>query len=283
MIYTIENEFLRVSAEDSGAELRSITLRKNGKEFLWQGDPSVWYGRAPVLFPVVGQLLDGKYSYNGREYELAKHGFARRSVFTFKEQSGDSMTFSLASSDATRKSYPFEFELLITYSVSGWALTCTSTVINKTDGEMYFSVGAHPAFNCKIGDALEFEKPETARVMKIDSSSLIMDGTFPAELENGRTLRLTEHLFDEDVLIFEGLNSESVRLICGDRTLKFTFGKAPYLGLWAKPNAPYVCIEPWYGINDSHEKKGSIAEKRGIERLEKGETFSFDWTAELEG
>ena len=113
MIYTIENEFLRVSAEDSGAELRSITLRKNGKEFLWQGDPSVWYGRAPVLFPVVGQLLDGKYSYNGREYELAKHGFARRSVFTFKEQSGDSMTFSLASSDATRKSYPFEFELLI--------------------------------------------------------------------------------------------------------------------------------------------------------------------------
>ena len=222
-----------------------------------------------MLFPVVGQLLDGKYSYNGREYELTKHGFARRSVFTFKEQSDDSMTFSLASSDATRKSYPFEFELLITYSASGRALTCTSTVINKTDGEMYFSVGAHPAFNCKIGDALEFEKPETARVMKIDSSSLIMDGTFPAELENGRTLRLTEHLFDEDVLIFEGLNSESVRLICGDRTLKFTFGKAPYLGLWAKPNAPYVCIEPWYGINDSHEKKGSIAEKRGIERLEK--------------
>lgn len=149
MIYTIENEFLRVSAEDSGAELRSITLRKNGKEFLWQGDPSVWYGRAPVLFPVVGQLLDGKYSYNGREYELAKHGFARRSVFTFKEQRDDSMTFSLASSDATRKSYPFEFELLITYSVSGRTLTCTSTVINKTDGEMYFSVGAHPPSTAK--------------------------------------------------------------------------------------------------------------------------------------
>ena len=148
---------------------------------------------------------------------------------------------------------------------------------------MYFSIGAHPGFNCCIGDAIEFEKDENLRTMRIDSSSILMDETFPVELENGRTIRLTEHIFDKDALILEGLNSESLRLVSGDRTVKFTFGKAPYLGIWAKPNAPYVCIEPWYGINDSHEKKGSIAEKRGIEKLEKGETFSFDWTAELEG
>lgn len=283
MIYTIENEFLRVSAEDDGAQLSSVELKENGKEFLWQGDPSVWYGRAPVLFPIIGQLLDGKYRYSGREYEMPKHGFARHSVFAIKEQSEDSMTFSLASSDETRKCYPFEFELLIKYSVSGHTLRCTSTVINKTDGEMYFSIGAHPGFNCRIGDAIEFEKGENLRTMRIDSSSILMDETFPVELENGRTIRLTEHIFDKDALILEGLNSESLRLISSDRTVKFTFGKAPYLGIWAKPNAPYVCIEPWYGINDSHEKKGSIAEKRGIEKLEKGETFSFDWTAELEG
>ena len=107
MIYTIENEFLRVSAEDDGAQLSSVELKENGKEFLWQGDPSVWYGRAPVLFPIIGQLLDGKYRYSGREYEMPKHGFARHSVFALKEQSGDSMTFSLASSDETRKCYPF--------------------------------------------------------------------------------------------------------------------------------------------------------------------------------
>lgn len=214
---------------------------------------------------------------------MPKHGFARHSVFAIQEQSEDSMTFSLASSDETRKCYPFEFELLIKYSVSGHTLRCTSTVINKTDGEMYFSIGAHPGFNCRIGDAIEFEKDENLRTMRIDSSSILMDETFPVELENGHTIRLTEHIFDKDALILEGLNSESLRLVSGDRTIKFTFGKAPYLGIWAKPNAPYVCLEPWYGVNDSCDKKDSIAKKRGIEKLEKGETFSFDWTAELEG
>ena len=283
MIYTIENEFLRVSAEDDGAQLSSVELKENGKEFLWQGDPSVWYGRAPVLFPIIGQLLDGKYRYNGREYEMPKHGFARHSVFAIKEQSGDSMTFSLASSDETRKCYPFEFELLIKYSVSGHTLRCTSTVINKTDGEMYFSIGAHPGFNCRIGDAIKFEKDENLRMMRIDSSSILMDETFPVELENGRTIRLTEHIFDKDALILAGFNSVCLRLVRGDTPVNFTLGKALYLGILAKPNAPYVCLEPWYGVNDSCDKKDSIAEKRGIEKLEKGETFSFDWTAELEG
>ena len=283
MIHTIENEYLRVSAEDDGAQLKSIVLKSSGKEFLWQGDPSVWYGRAPVLFPVIGQLLDSKYRYGGKEYEMPKHGFARHSVFSLKENGGESMTFSLTSSDKTRECYPFEFELLITYAVDGSSLRCTSTVINKTDGEMYFSIGAHPGFNCKIGDAIEFEKPEELRTLRIDKASILMDETFPVKLENSQTLRLTEHIFDEDALILKGLNSESLKLISGDRTIKFTFGKAPYLGIWAKPNAPYVCLEPWYGVNDSYDRKDSIAEKCGIMKLGCGETFAFDWVAELKG
>lgn len=283
MIHTIENEYLRVSAEDDGAQLKSIVLKSSGKEFLWQGDPSVWYGRAPVLFPVIGQLLDSKYRYGGKEYEMPKHGFARHSVFSLKENGGKSMTFSLTSSDKTRECYPFEFELLITYAVDGSSLRCTSTVINKTDGEMYFSIGAHPGFNCKIGDAIEFEKPEELRTLRIDKASILMDETFHVELENSQTLRLTEHIFDEDALILKGLNSESLKLISGDRTIKFTFGKAPYLGIWAKPNAPYVCLEPWYGVNDNYDRKDSICEKCGIMKLGCGETFAFDWVAELKG
>ena len=283
MIHTIENEYLRVSAEDDGAQLKSIVLKSSGKEFLWQGDPSVWYGRAPVLFPVIGQLLDSKYRYGGKEYEMPKHGFARRCVFSLKENGGESMTFSLTSSDKTRECYPFEFELLITYAVDGSSLRCTSTVINKTDGEMYFSIGAHPGFNCKIGDAIEFEKSEELRTLRIDKASILTDETFPVELENSQTLRLTEHIFDEDALILKGLNSESLKLISGDRTIKFTFGKAPYLGIWAKPNAPYVCLEPWYGVNDSYDRKDSIAEKCGIMKLGCSETFAFDWVAELKG
>ena len=283
MIHTIENEYLRVSAEDDGAQLKSIVLKSSGKEFLWQGDPSVWYGRAPVLFPVIGQLLDSKYRYGGKEYEMPKHGFARHSVFSLKENGGKSMTFSLVSSDKTRECYPFEFELLITYAVDGSSLRCTSTVINKTDGEMYFSIGAHPGFNCKIGDAIEFEKSEELRTLRIDKASILTDETFPVELENSQTLRLTEHIFDEDALILKGLNSESLKLISGDRTIKFTFGKAPYLGIWAKPNAPYVCLEPWYGVNDSYDRKDSICEKCGIVKLGCSETFAFDWVAELKG
>ncbi len=283
MIHSIENEFLKVSAETSGAQLSSIMLKDGRKEFLWQGDVSVWYGRAPVLFPVIGQLLDSKYRYDGKEYEMPKHGFARHSEFKLKEISEKSMTFSLCSSNETKKCYPFDFELLIKYTVCKNAVRCTSTVINNTDGEMFFSLGAHPGFNCNIGSTIEFDKAEQLRTLRIDSDSILMDETFPVEWQDEKTIKITEHTFDEDALIFASLNSESLTLTGNDRKIKFTYGKVPYFGIWAKPNAPYVCLEPWFGVNDSYDKKASIAEKQGIVRLEKGENFAFDWTAELEG
>lgn len=281
MIYTIENENIRVSAETQGAQLKSIFLKSSGTECLWQGNPDIWYGRAPILFPVIGQLLDGKYRYNTTEYEMPKHGFARRSEFAFKGADKNSMTFLLESNDETRKCYPFDFELLITYSVDGAAVKCTHTVINKTDGEMYFSIGAHPGFNCRIGDTIEFEKPEELQTMRIDKDSILTDTLYPVPLKNGRGLQITKDLFCLDALILHSLNSESLTLKTENRNIKFTFGSAPYLGIWAKPNAPYVCIEPWYGVNDSYDKKESIAQKTGINRLEKGERFAFEWTAEI--
>ena len=279
MYYKIENEFLTCEIDDMGAQLHSLRLKENGKEYIWQGNPEIWYGQAPVLFPIIGQLIGDKYRYNGKEYTMPKHGLARKLPFAVKECGGAKAVFSLESDENTLKSYPFEFELLVIFELCGKSLVNTMTVINKTDGEMYFSIGAHPGFNCKLGDIIEFEKPETLSTERIDKENLIIPEKFPL-IENSREIEITKEIFEPDALILSGMNSEKLR-IKGENEIEFTFGKCPFLGIWAKPGAPYVCLEPWYGVNDGREVKNDISEKRGIQKLEKGGEFSFSWTAEI--
>lgn len=279
MYYKIENEFLTCEIDDMGAQLHSLILKENGKEYIWQGNPEIWYGQAPVLFPIIGQLIGDKYRYNGKEYTMPKHGLARKLPFAVKECGGAKAVFSLESDENTLKSYPFEFELLVIFELCGKSLVNTMTVINKTDGEMYFSIGAHPGFNCKVGDIIEFEKPETLSTERIDKENLIIPERFPL-IENSREIEITKEIFEPDALILSGMNSEKLR-IKGENEIEFTFGKCPFLGIWAKPGAPYVCLEPWYGVNDGREVKNDISEKRGIQKLGKGGEFSFSWTAEI--
>ena len=151
MYYKIENEFLTCEIDDMGAQLHSLILKENGKEYIWQGNPEIWYGQAPVLFPIIGQLIGDKYRYNGKEYTMPKHGLARKLPFAVKECGGAKAVFSLESDENTLKSYPFEFELLVIFELCGKSLVNTMTVINKTDGEMYFSIGAHPGFPDLMG------------------------------------------------------------------------------------------------------------------------------------
>ena len=279
MYYKIENEFLTCEIDDMGAQLHSLRLKENGKEYIWQGNPEIWYGQAPVLFPIIGQLIGDKYRYNGKEYTMPKHGLARKLPFAVKECGGAKAVFSLESDENTLKSYPFEFELLVIFELCGKSLVNTMTVINKTDGEMYFSIGAHPGFNCKVGDIIEFEKPETLSTERIDKENLIIPEKFPL-IENSREIEITKEIFEPDALILSGMESEKLR-IKGENEIEFTFGKCPFLGIWAKPGAPYVCLEPWYGVNDGREVKNDISEKRGIQKLGKGGEFSFSWTAEI--
>ena len=279
MYYKIENEFLKCEIDDMGAQLHSLRLKENGKEYIWQGNPEIWYGQAPVLFPIIGQLIGDKYRYNGKEYTMPKHGLARKLPFAVKECGGAKAVFSLESDENTLKSYPFEFELLVIFELCGKSLVNTMTVINKTDGEMYFSIGAHPGFNCKVGDIIEFEKPETLSTERIDKENLIIPEKFPL-IENSREIEITKEIFEPDALILSGMESEKLR-IKGENEIEFTFGKCPFLGIWAKPGAPYVCLEPWYGVNDGREVKNDISEKRGIQKLGKGGEFSFSWTAEI--
>lgn len=283
MIHSIENEHLKLSVKSFGCEITSIKSKNTEYEFMWQGNPQIWSGQAPILFPIIGRLIDDKYIFDGKEYTMEKHGFARRNEWEFITGDKNSMTFRLTDNENTRTMYPFSFELKVTFTLDENTLKVKHEVENKTDGTMYFSLGAHPAFNCEIGDKLTFSKNEELKTEKIDLvRSLRLPGKFSFPQDNG-TITITKDIFNEDALILSSFESDSLTLHSDNnsRKIKFTFGNAPYLGIWAKPGASYVCIEPWYGVNDSLEKKDAFSKKDAINALGKNETFVFEWTAKF--
>ena len=273
----LDNGVISVEIANCGAELKSAI--KDGFEYMWCADGKYWARTSPVLFPFVGSLKNKAYKLDGKVYPMCQHGFARDNEFEIIGSTDNSATFVFKATEETLKKYPFDFELLLTFELCGKSLVNTMTVINKTDGDMYFSIGAHPGFNCNIGDVIEFEYPETLATERIDSESILIPERFPV-LENSREIEITEDVFKKDALILSGMKSEKLR-IKGENEIEFTFGKCPVLGIWAKPGAPYVCIEPWYGINDDRDVKDDISKKREIQHLNKGETFEYAWKAEI--
>ncbi len=280
MTHYIENEFLKLGVKEQGCEITSIVCKETGFEYLWQGDESIWYGQSPVLFPIVGRLLEDRYTLDGKEYAMPKHGFARNLPWKLVSGEGSEMTFILSDDDYTFGIYPYHFDFIITYTLDKSTLCVKHCIVNKNDGEMYFSLGAHPAFNCEIGDRLVFSQKETLASMKIDlEKSLLLPETVPV-LNEETDLVITSDIFNEDALIFEAVKSDYVTLKSDNhsRQVLFELGGAPYLGIWAKPGAPYVCIEPWYGVNDSADRV-DFSLKRGINKLEKNESFEYTWKA----
>lgn len=282
MVFKAENEFLSIEVKKYGAELSSLKSKETGTEYLWQGNPDVWYGQSPILFPIVGQILDNKFRVDGKEYEMAKHGIARKRDFELKEQGEDYLILTQSWNEETLKQYPYKYILEIEFRLVGKTLKVTHNVINDDDKTVYFSIGAHPGFNCKIGDYLEFEENETLVCEKINPDS-ILDGIHYPTLTNEKIFKITADVFDKDAHILSGMKSDTLYLKSDIRkeVVKFYFGKAPYLGLWAKPGAEYVCIEPWYGINDDYDKKDDFSQKRAIQSVDVDSTFAFDWIAEI--
>lgn len=283
MIHYIKNDFLTVGVKEYGCELTSVKSNNDGYEFLWQGDESIWYGQSPILFPIVGRLIDDKYTLNGKEYEMPKHGFARKTTWSLLEKDEDSMSFILSESPETLEKYPYKFDLIVTFTLEENRLRVNHAVVNKNEEVMYFSLGAHPGFNCKLGDTLRFDEKETLSTEKIDLvNSLRLPETYPV-LDNATDIVITEHIFDEDALILHGIKSKHISLIKQNdsHTVKLDMGGSPYLGIWAKPAAPYVCIEPWFGVNDSFEKKEDFSKKDAINSLPADEVFNFAWEAEF--
>jgi galactose mutarotase-like enzyme len=265
-----------------GAELTSLKSKKTGIEYIWEGNPDIWYGQSPILFPVIGRLLDDKYRLGGKEYSMEKHGIVRKKLFKLVEQTNDSLTFLQSDDEESLKIYPYHFDLYVTFKLNGNALEVSHKVVNKNDCVMYYSFGAHPGFNCKIGDYFEFDNNQACVLNEqIDEESYLMDNQVEL-LKNEKRITIEKNTFDHDALILSGYTDQVISLKSDDhnRVVRFNLD-SPVLGIWAKPNAPYVCIEPWWGINDNHVKKADLSEKRGIMSLNPQEERTFCWSAEI--
>lgn len=282
---TLSNKQLTVCVNARGAELCSIK-GANEFEYLWQADPAIWGRHAPVLFPMVGKLANNQYTLDGKTYELPQHGFARDMEFRLIEQSENSLTFQLLPTAETRACYPCEFDLQITYRLSGSTLHIQYAVRNTGSSPMPFSIGAHPGFTLPgpLEECfLEFVKLEELNAHLLGSNGLISDETIPI-LENTNRLPLSKTLFDRDALIFMDARSESIRLGSTNSTRRLTveFAGFPELGIWSKPGAPFVCIEPWYGYADTEQPYDDIKEKPGILILEADGTFTCEHRISVE-
>ena len=278
-MHSITNGILNVYVKSHGAELCSLK-DSGGNELLWQADPAVWNRHAPVLFPIVGKLRDGCYTLNGKTYELPPHGFARDMDFALIERSSSDLVYQLLPTAETRKSYPFEFDFRIAYHLTGQTLSIKYSVKNGSKGTMPFSVGAHPAFMLPgpIDECvLEFGKKETLYARLINSKGLLSNETVPV-LKDSNILPLSKTLFDRDALIFLDMASDRITLSTknSSRRLTVEFPGFPQLGIWAKPGAPFVCIEPWYGHADPEQPYGDIMNKPGIRQLPAGVTFTCE-------
>lgn len=281
MIHYTETNNFKLGVKEMGAELTSFQSKTSDFEFIWSGNTDIWYGQSPILFPIIGRLLDDKYTLNGKEYEMPKHGIVRKKPFALIDKTENSLTFRQSDDEESIKAYPFSFDLDVKFTITDNGLKVDHTVHNKNNSIMYYSFGAHPAFNCNIGDYFEFETDEVLETERIDHESILIDEKFPVEI-NDRKLVITNNLFDNDALILSGYNSKSITLKSNNnsREIKFNFD-SPLLGIWAKPGAPYVCIEPWWGVNDSYHKVNDFSQKREVMELAAGESKTFTWSIEI--
>ena len=228
-------------------------------------------------------MKEDTYYLNDEKHELTKHGFARESEFEVTKWSPNEMEFSLKSSLKTYPSYPFDFDFRVRYELDGRTLIQHFKVTNTDEERMPFSLGAHPAFICNPDtDHLKFDQPETEEAGTIDENGLVTGEKRPIFDED--KIRLSRNLFDRDALIFQNLNSGAVSLVdgSGQRILTVSLTEFPYLGIWAKPGADYVCIEPWAGIADPENHNQKIDEKPGIMWLSPNETMKWSLRMKFE-
>lgn len=288
--HSIENDQFQVSVKETGAELCSMKSQKSHKEYVWQGSPDVWAAHAPNLFPVIGCLKGDGFIYKGKEYQCPKHGFFRKNdEVALIDKTKESLTFGLKYSDELLKIYPFKFEFRIKFILDGYNLYVEHEVANHGEDLMLFSLGGHPAFACPLNEGeeygdyyLEFEKEENADTWQVQKDGLIDKETLPA-INNTSILDLHPHLFDNDALVFKNLNSSQVSLKSrkSHQVLSMDFNGFPYLGIWAKPNADFVCIEPWLGIADSVDADRNFEHKEGLVSLPANEKFIATYTISI--
>ncbi|RZJ65474.1 MAG: aldose 1-epimerase family protein [Flavobacterium sp.] len=265
-----------------GAELVSFK-NPDGNEYIWNGDPEYWGKHAPVLFPVVGTLRKNSFTYKGQEYHLPRHGFARDMEFSLTHHSENQAVFSLQFSDETLARYPFRFWLQINYRLLNNTLLIGYSVINEGKEKMPFSLGAHPAFALpgEFSDySLDFEKEDAIKAFILEND-LLSNQTETIGLQNHK-LPLDYALFENDALIIKNVASKELSISRKGKTIVTVgYDDFPHLGLWTKQDAPFLCIEPWFGYSDTVNASGNIFEKESIMVLDAEAVFNTNFTIEV--
>jgi len=266
---TIRATGLSATINPQGAQL-SVLRDADGRDLQWHGDPAIWTGRAPILFPIIGVVVGGQYRSGGRSYSLPRHGFARNRRFAVTDVGPTGVTFRLRADEQTLAVYPFQFELDVNFTIQDATLGVTSWIRNRGDLEMPASLGYHPAFRWPLpygeeraAHFVEFEADEPAPIRCLDGDGLLKPQRLPTPVAN-RRLALRDELFTADALIFDQVASRSVSYgsEVGPR-IAMSFPGVPYLGVWTKPGANFICIEPWHGITDPEGFSGELKDKPG--------------------
>ena len=296
MRYTIQNEYLKVTVDSKGCEIVSAVTLADNAEHIWQADPSAWKRHAPVLFPLVGRYRDNSVTYNGKQYHMTQHGFARDMEFETVKIEDDKLTMCLKADAATLEAFPFFFRLECAYRLDGSSIIASWRVSDTQDEAMYFSIGAHPAFvlegheslaGCRIGFVMDRQgmdsensgmKDEAISYRLLNNDGLLEDEEYKLDIADG--VMVTEGLFDRDAYIIENNQCHEVYLECGGKrfvTVKFD---APVFGLWSPvgKNVPFICIEPWYGRADRADYSGTLEEREWGNRIAPGEVFERGYT-----
>jgi galactose mutarotase-like enzyme len=283
---TLENEYLKISVRQKGAEMTSFYNKENNTEHLWQAYADVWEWHAPNLFPVVGGCINNEVLINGKPYPMQRHGFARHSDFVLIESDETHVKFSLSQDENTMAAYPYKFSFQVLYDLLDRELRITYKVINYDDQSIHFAVGAHPAFNVpffpneSMDDYfLEFEHDEPLKTHLLSSSGFFT-GTTESLPQVKNRLPITKELFAKDALVFKDLTSRKVSLRSKNHShsVYIRYPYFNYLGIWAKDGAPFVCLEPWIGCADTEGKITEFSQKEAIHTLDKGHVFEADFT-----
>lgn len=291
---TLENDYLRITIKEEGAELTSVFDKQSAYEFLWQGDPTYWGRQAPVLFPIVGRLKENTYDYQGHTYALSQHGFARDLPFHPQSVTANSASFYLKNDAETMAKYPFEFSLQINYILHDNNLTVTYEILNPSkDKDLYYSIGGHPAFNVQMIETeagrdfqqleLSFEPRAAYLNIPLQTDGLIkLD---KATYNSVDQLTLRHESFKDDALIYQiGRQTEVIlKDLAKQVEIRLKPNRMDFIGIWSPypKRAAFVCIEPWAGIADRSDHNGQLEGKYGIRKLQAQEIMTHDYTIEF--
>ena len=279
---TIKNDYLTAKINEVGAELKSLVC--NDTQYIWTGDERFWAGSAPLLFPICSGLKDDEYYLDGKKYTLQKHGYARFCKFEVENQVEDSVTFLLCSNEESLKQFPFRYELRVTYTLENKTLKVKYDVKNLSDDTMYFSIGAHEGYYCPEGiEEYDVILPEAETLDSTVLEGNVLGNNKVRIRENINRIALKYDYFAVDALVFKDMKARSAVLKNRNngKAVKVTFEGCDYFLLWTKPDAPYICLEPWCGISDNKDTDKNFKTKEGIRQIAAGGNFVNEHSIEV--